>query len=192
VTNLRARKLEEIMAEVAHELRQQTVRGQGGVRMAEQTRRLAESWRAGPSSQLDPSGSRGSDVSDPTGDEAARNADRRQEAEAADMLAQAWHDMRDATRRIASVTAGIHAHASRIDRRTHSQIRMCVVPWCSDDIVLAPGRVPERGRCEPCADYVRLHGQDPSPTTVDARRRKREQRERMTLIPGHVTECDMA
>ena len=66
---------------------------------------------------------------------------------------------------------------------------MCVVPWCGDDILLAPGEVPERGRCVPCADYVRMHGQDPSPATVDARRRKREQRERMTLV---VTDCDMA
>lgn len=183
MTYLKARQLEQIMAEVAHELRQQTMRGQG-VRMAEQTRRLAESWRAGPSSQLDPSGSRGTDVSDPTGDEAARNADQRRDAEVADLLARAWHDLRDATRRIASISAGVHARASRIDRRTHSQVRMCVVPWCGDDIVLPPGQVPERGRCQPCADYLRRHGHDPSPSTVDARRRKREQRERLTVVPG--------
>ena len=173
---IRATELEQIMAEALAELMHQAQRA-NGVRNAEHTRRRAEEWRTGPRSGLGATGPRSSEVSDPTGQAATRHADEGDRL--ADDYTQAWRHLRDDLRRLRNLTAGIHAHASTVTRQTNSQIRLCAVPWCRDDIITPPGQVPDRGRCQPCADYVRRHGHDPGPTTIDARRRKREQRERV-------------
>jgi hypothetical protein len=173
---MQATELERIMAEALAELMQHAQRAQG-VRNAEHARRKAEAWRSGPRSGLGASGPRSSDISDPTGQTAVNGSDEGDRI--ADEYTNAWRKIRDDLRTLRHVTAGIHAHASTITRDTNSQVRLCAVPWCRDDIITPPGTVPDRGRCTPCADYYRRHGEDPGPTTVDARRRKRQERERV-------------
>ena len=170
---IKATELEQIMAEALAELIHQAHRAQG-TRNAEHTRRKAEEWRSGPRSGLGATGPRSSDVSDPTGNARTDEGDRM-----ADDLTRAWRRIRDDLRNLRTITAGIHSHASTVTRATHSQGRLCAVPWCRDDIISPLGQVPDRGRCEPCANYHRRHGEDPGPTTVEARRRKRAERERV-------------
>jgi len=169
------RRIERIMGDAIHELHQQSMRSHGQ-RMAHRTLDTARTWRAGPRSGLGNTGTRSSDVSDPTGATVIRFPDPGDRY--LEDLTRAWHGVSDAIKTLHDVTAGIHARADKVTRQTNSHVRLCAVEWCKDDIILTPGQVPERGRCEPCADYHRRHGEDPPPATVSARRRKREQRER--------------
>jgi hypothetical protein len=170
---IKASELEQIMAEALAELMHQAQRAQG-IRNAEHTRRRAEEWRSGPRSPLGATGPRSCDVSDPTGNARPDDGDAM-----ADNLTAAWRRIHKDLRALRTISAGIHSHASTVTRATHSQVRLCAVPWCRDDIISPLGQVPDRGRCEPCANYYRRHGEDPGPATIEARRRKRAERERV-------------
>jgi len=170
-------QLEQILTDTAAELMAHMARSDG-IRHAEQTRRIAAEHTRGIRSGLGTTGPRASGTSDPTGNTATNPTDRTDRTH--DEWCRLWRNIHNDLHRLRTLTTGIHAHASRTDRTTHSHIRLCAVPWCRDDIITDPGTVPDRGRCAPCADYLQRNGCDPGPTTVDARRRKRDQRERET------------
>ena len=175
---INAKKIERILGDAIHELHQQSLRS-NGQRMAHRTLDTATTWQAGLRSGLGNTGPRSSDISDPTGGRVIRFPDPG-DRDLHD-LAKAWHGLADAIKHLHDISAGIHARADTVTRRTNSHVRICAVPWCNDDIVPELGQVPDRGRCKTCADYVRRHGHDPGPATVDARRRKRDERQRQGM-----------
>lgn len=174
--SITAKRIERIMADAIHELHQQSMRSHGR-RSAHRTLDTARTWQSGPRSGLGATGPRSTDVSDPTGTNVVRLHDPGDRY--LTDLTRAWHALDDAIKTLHDITAGIHARADTVTRHTNSQVRICAVPWCRDDIITPAGTVPDRGRCQPCADYYRRYGEDPGPATVDARRRKREQRQRV-------------
>lgn len=174
-----ARRIEQIMADAITELHAQSLRGHGQ-RHAHQTLAKAKQWQTGPRSGLGATGPRSSDISDPTGGRVIQFPDPGDKY-LTDLTA-AWYALDRAVKTLHDITAGIHARADKVTRQTNSQVRLCAVEWCKDDIVLPSGQVPARGRCAPCDDYYQTHGRDPGPATIEARRRKRDQRDRERMM----------
>lgn len=176
--SISAKRIERIMADAIHELHQQSMRSHGQ-RMAHRTLDTARAWQSGVRSGLGSTGPRSSNISDPTGGNVVRLPDRGDKF--LTDLAAAWFAVDKAIAALHDASASVHARAATVTRATNSHVRICAVPWCNDDVIPGPGQVPDRGRCQPCADYHRRHGHDPGPATVDARRRKRDQRERRDM-----------
>jgi hypothetical protein len=169
----------KIMRAATHELHQQAMRARG-TSAAIHTLELAKTWQSGPGSQLGKGGGpRSSDVSDPTGSNVVRFPDPG-DRYLRDLTA-VWYAIEQNIKDLHDITAGIHARAANVTRATVTQTRQCVLAYCGDDATPALGEVPKRGRCKACNEYFAQHGVDPDKRTVDARRRKREQRERMEM-----------
>lgn len=157
-----------------------------------ETNRLALEFRAGGLRSSSPGGGRSAGgPSDPTAGAvlALNSADDAEDSDDSDtwhgpevteayaaMWAAAWREHRKSGQRLVQLHTMMHSHADHQDRVTASRILFCVNPWCGDDLILDDGKVPRRGRCDPCNEYLDRHDRDAPKSVITDRRRKRTER----------------
>ncbi len=120
---------------------------------------------------------RGSEVSRPTEVQALRLIGRDHDPTRfyAATLRNRVNNLRSALADLAQTRVAIMARADPTPGR-QSTIAQCVNRSCGEDIILPEGMKPDRGRCEPCRDYLEKYDRDAPSAVIKDRRYRRDKR----------------
>lgn len=119
----------------------------------------------------DRQGGRSSETPDPTGNHASRDKDY------ATALAVRWRALMHEAALFVQEATALRFHAAATDRYTTSRVYYCANLACGEQMELPDGQTPDAGRCPPCYTYRRTHDRDAPKETVQARNRKRTERQ---------------